>query len=31
VGGGIRPEELSGLGIRMLEGDPVDAARSLSA
>ena len=29
VGGGIRPEELTGLGIRMLEGDPVDAARSI--
>ena len=29
VGGGIRPEELSGLGVRMLEGDPVDAARSI--
>lgn len=31
VGGGIRPEELSGLGIRMLEGDPVEAARSITA
>jgi MerR family transcriptional regulator, light-induced transcriptional regulator len=31
VGGGIRPEELTGLGIRMLEGDPVDAARSITA
>lgn len=31
VGGGIRPEELSGLGIRMLEGDPVEAARSIAA
>jgi MerR family transcriptional regulator, light-induced transcriptional regulator len=31
VGGGIRPEELSGLGIRLLEGDPVDAARSIIA
>lgn len=30
VGGGIRPEELSGLGIRMLEGDPVEAARSIT-
>ncbi len=30
VGGGIRPEELSGLGIRMLEGDPVEAARSIA-
>ena len=31
VGGGIRPEELTGLGIRMLEGDPVEAARSITA
>jgi DNA-binding transcriptional MerR regulator len=31
VGGGIRSEELTGLDIRMLEGDPVDAARSLTA
>ena len=31
VGGGVRPEELAGLGIRRLEGDPVDAARSLTA
>ncbi|MCD6020965.1 MAG: hypothetical protein K0R20_675 [Actinomycetia bacterium] len=31
VGGGIRPEELAGLGIRLLEGDPVDAARTLTA
>ena len=31
VGGGVRPEELAGLGIRMLEGDPVDAARTLTA
>ena len=31
VGGAIRPEELSGLGIRMLEGDPVEAARSITA
>lgn len=30
VGGGIRPEELVGLGIRRLEGDPVDAARTLT-
>lgn len=30
VGGGIRPEELSGLGIRVLEGDPVEAARSIT-
>jgi DNA-binding transcriptional MerR regulator len=31
VGGGVRPEELAGLGIRMLVGDPVDAARTLTA
>ena len=31
VGGGIRPEELTGLGIRMLQGDPVEAARSITA
>jgi MerR family transcriptional regulator, light-induced transcriptional regulator len=31
VGGGVRPEELEGLGIRMLEGDPVEAARTLTA
>jgi MerR family transcriptional regulator, light-induced transcriptional regulator len=31
VGGGIRAEELSGLGIRMLEGDPIEAARSITA
>jgi MerR family transcriptional regulator, light-induced transcriptional regulator len=31
VGGGVRPEELAGLGIRMLVGDPVDAARTLIA
>jgi DNA-binding transcriptional MerR regulator len=30
LGGGIRPEEMTGLGVRMLEGDPVEAARSLS-
>ena len=30
VGGGIRPEELAGLGIRVLEGDPVEAARSIT-
>lgn len=31
VGGGVRPEELIGLGIRLLEGDPVEAARTLTA
>ncbi len=31
VGGGVRPEELTGLGIRMLEGDPVEAARTFTA
>ncbi len=31
VGGGIRPEEISGLGLRLLEGDPVEAARSINA
>ena len=31
VGGGVRPEELRGLGIRLLEGDPVEAARTLTA
>ncbi|MBA3737954.1 MAG: cobalamin B12-binding domain-containing protein [Actinobacteria bacterium] len=30
VGGGIRPEETTGLGLRMLEGDPVEAARSIT-
>ena len=28
---GVRPEELIGLGIRLLEGDPVEAARTLTA
>lgn len=31
VGGAARPEELIGLGIRLLEGDPVEAARTLTA
>lgn len=31
VGGGVRREELESLGIRLLEGDPVDAARNLTA
>ncbi len=29
VGGGVRPEEASALGLRLLEGDPVEAARSI--
>jgi len=29
VGGGVRPEEASTLGLRLLEGDPVEAARSI--
>lgn len=31
IGGGISAEEVSGFGLRMLEGDPVDAARSVTA
>lgn len=31
IGGGVRQEELAGLGIRLLEGDPIAAARSLIA
>ena len=31
VGGGVRSEESAGLGFRLLEGDPVDAARTLTA
>ena len=31
VGGGISAEEVSSLGLRVLEGDPVEAARSITA
>jgi MerR family transcriptional regulator, light-induced transcriptional regulator len=31
VGGGISAEEVSPLGLRVLEGDPVEAARSITA
>lgn len=31
VGGGIRVDEVSGLGLRVLEGDPIEAARSINA